>query len=404
MTKILVRPGFLGRPLTVGRRASRATIFATSSLEPEATSYEVLLLVLNRSDDVLPFDGENIRIVYRDQLEPVNPEQASNVAPKFLLDDVELVLKRPNFRPVLQFAAGFEPDVVFNAVGSPADALLLAALLPCETIVREGGMNFRDDGSDGQHFSNRVAETLLSAMARHATLVTNSHALSETWAERLKLPPKTFRVIYNGTAFSTLHPPSWRDAMKREKFGRSDVTVLGFVGRFHDLKRPDLWLPIAMHLASRHEDLRFMLVGDGPLRAALERKVDGSDHRKSFLFTGMVTQGVHDLFQTMDVLMLTSSSESLPNVVLEALGHGTFVVSGAVGDVARVVREPHLGRVVPGNDYDGFVSAIETALQERAAITADREARAVAIRGQFGVDRMWSEYASLFESRLRREG
>ena len=68
------------------------------------------------------------------------------------------------------------------------------------------------------------------------------------------------------------------------------------------------------------------------------------------------------------------------------------------------MREPHLGRVVPGNDYQGFVSTIETVLHERAAIAAGREARALAIREKFGVDRMWYEYASLFERRLRREG
>jgi glycosyltransferase involved in cell wall biosynthesis len=393
----------LASSLSVGGSERQLTLLL-SFLNSDPTSYEVLLLVMNRSEALLPVDCENIRIVYRDQLEPVNPEQASNVAPKFLLDDVELVLKRPNFRPVLQLAAGFEPDVVFNAVGSPVDALLVGALLPCETIVRFGGMSFFYDGSDRHHILKWVGETLCSAMAKRATLVANSHAAGVTWAERLRLPRKALKVICNGTTFSALHPRSWREAMKWGKFGRSDATVVGFVGRFHDTKRPALWLRIAMHLASRHKDVRFLLVGDGPFRAPLERMVDASDHRNSFLFTGLVTQGVHDLFQTMDVLMLTSSSESHPNVVLEALGHGTFVVAGAVGDVARIVREPHLGRVVPGNDFDGFVSTIETALEDRTAIAAGREARALAIREEFSVDRMWFEYASLFERRLRREG
>jgi glycosyltransferase involved in cell wall biosynthesis len=274
--------------------------------------------------------------------------------------------------------------------------MLVGLLAKAKTIVRFGGLGFKTnyDATDAQDVNARIAEHCCGRLAHRVTFVTNGKVARDVWATRFHVSPDRVAVISNGVEFAQLLPSARRNALKSELFGSPDTVVIGFVGRFQNVKRPDLW--IALELAGRDARARFLLIGDGPLAPRLKAKVDSSGFRDRFMFTGAILSGLGDLYQAMDVLMHTSATESLPNAVIEAIGHGVFAVAGRVGDVPEIVGSSCNGALVPSNDFAGFVSCMTEVLLRFDTLNLDRERRSEDIRRRFGKRRMLAGFARTF--------
>jgi glycosyltransferase involved in cell wall biosynthesis len=121
--------------------------------------------------------------------------------------------------------------------------------------------------------------------------------------------------------------------------------------------------------------------------------------RDAFVFSGAVTTGLSAFYQIMDLMLMTSKTESFPNVVVEALGNGAFVISGAVGDVPQVLRNEWSGSVVENDSPGEFVRKVDRALMQLPNIRAKRNRRIAEARQEFGMARMLNEYdAVLWQS------
>jgi len=145
-------------------------------------------------------------------------------------------------------------------------------------------------------------------------------------------------------------------------------------------------------LSARRPDVRLVLVGDGPERAACERSA--AEAGGQVLVAGQQPlEAVPRWLAAADALALPSWAEGTPNVVLEALACGRRVVATGVGGTPDLITGPALGELVPPHDPAALAAALE-----RAADTPyqpDEVARAGA-RGS------WDESARQLEASLRR--
>jgi glycosyltransferase involved in cell wall biosynthesis len=125
---------------------------------------------------------------------------------------------------------------------------------------------------------------------------------------------------------------------------------LVWIGSLSIEKDPALALDAFAAAAIPGATLRF--VGDGPLRSELEgRDVPGVE------FVGVVPDVAPHL-EWARALLLSSRTEGLPGVVLEALGSGLPVIATAVGGVGDVVVDAKTGRLVPARDVGALAVAI----------------------------------------------
>lgn len=100
------------------------------------------------------------------------------------------------------------------------------------------------------------------------------------------------------------------------------------------------------------------LVGGGTDREALQAQVDAAGLTDRVIFEGQVLDGA-ERFQVAQFALLTSLSESSPNAVLEAMGHGLPVVATAVGGVPELVIDERTGLLVPPGAPEELAKAIE---------------------------------------------
>jgi glycosyltransferase involved in cell wall biosynthesis len=158
--------------------------------------------------------------------------------------------------------------------------------------------------------------------------------------------------------------PHARSAL-RKAFGIGEnARVVVFVGLLVPIKGVEFlieaWTGLIRDGRVGEED-RLVLVGDGPMRAALE--VQARQSGGNILFTGTLRQtDVARWISAANLLCLPSRNEGTPNVVVEALASGIPVVASRVGGIPELISERENGFLVPPEDSVALARALDAAL------------------------------------------
>lgn len=177
--------------------------------------------------------------------------------------------------------------------------------------------------------------------------VSNSRRAAEAYAEWIGIPVERFAILYNGVQRMTVRADPALDLQWQAFLDRTPGTthVVGGVFRFDTDKRPTTWIRFAARYAKRHPDARFVIVGGGRLfdhSVQLARDLGVADR---ILFAGH-SDNVAYWMAKMDVLVLMSSFEGLPNVLIEAQYLGVPVVSTPAGGASECFIEGVTGHVL----------------------------------------------------------
>ncbi len=176
--------------------------------------------------------------------------------------------------------------------------------------------------------------------------------------------------------------------------------LLGIVGRLSSEKGVDVFLRAAQILNDRAFAFDALIVGEGPERHALESLASelGLGSRVSFLGS---RSDVDAVYRAIDLLVIPSRNEGLPNVLLEALAHDRPVVATAVGAIGTVVDSPLVGRLVPKENPVALAEAImeaTTLAKDPRAVEARRKATC-----RFSLSRRAELLSDLYVSSVRDE-
>jgi len=153
--------------------------------------------------------------------------------------------------------------------------------------------------------------------------------------------------------------PNIIDAQRYSLRRRTDDGVFRaiFVGRLYPEKRPEFFLHILAALEHRYRGkIHGEIYGDGPLRSGLESLAADMKISNLIHFKGSVPPGPH-IYEQADVLLLTSTHEGTPNVIMEAMACGVPVIASAVGGVPEQL-DGSGGIAVPPGDLDAFITAV----------------------------------------------
>lgn len=141
------------------------------------------------------------------------------------------------------------------------------------------------------------------------------------------------------------------EAKRRAGLAPGDL-VVGKVARLFPQKGHDHFVEAARHIAAREPRARFLLVGDGVLRAELEQQLAALGLRDRFVFAGLVpSDEVPAWMQAMDVVVHTSIREGLARVIPQASAVGKPVVGFALDGTPEAIADGVSGYLA--RPYDG---------------------------------------------------
>ena len=212
----------------------------------------------------------------------------------------------------------------------------------------------------------RLLRATRTAALRRASRVLVPSAYLRAIALGWGLDPARTTVVANPAPEVPVHPTrdEARAALGIEGF------ALGVAGRLTEQKA----LEDTLAALARVPRVALLVLGDGPERAALERRAAQLDVSDRVRFLGAGTRDeVIVLFRAVDAALLTSAWENLPHTLLEALAAGTPVIATAVGGIPEVVRDGENGLLVPPRDVAATASAIDRLVRDdvlRASLAA----------------------------------
>lgn len=143
---------------------------------------------------------------------------------------------------------------------------------------------------------------------------------------------------------------------------QEDEINLIHVGGFTFEKNHVGLLRIFLRIREQFPKARLWLVGEGPLKASVEEEVSKLNMSDAVTFTG-ARQNVMEYIAAAKALLLPSSIEGMPAVILESFYSKTPVIAYNVGGISEVVKSGETGWLIKAGDEEGFVYAIHEVLQ-----------------------------------------
>ncbi|MGH7445813.1 MAG: glycosyltransferase, partial [Longimicrobiales bacterium] len=230
-------------------------------------------------------------------------------------------------------------------------------------------------------------------------------AISRTSLEAMR-PGRFRRAVYamipNGIDPHALTPAVARAALRESAGAAVDDPVAVYLGSLVQEKRVDRAIE-AVRLARRSvPGLQLWIVGDGPLRGALEEQVEKAGIRDAVHFFG-TQDDVASYLLAADMLLLVSDTEGVPAVVLEAGYLGRPVIATRVGGIAECVLHERTGLLVERRDADALVAAItRLATNPRLRATLGEQARGW-VADHFTMSKVAALYLEFYHRVLARD-
>jgi glycosyltransferase involved in cell wall biosynthesis len=197
-----------------------------------------------------------------------------------------------------------------------------------------------------------------------------------------------YRVIRSAVEIDRFARPIRSRSEVRGEWGIPEgAPVIGSVTRLVPQKAPLDFVTAAAAIAGARPEARFVLVGDGPERDAVEQRVRALGLGGRVLLLGL-RRDVPDLLAAFDAFLLTSLWEGMPRVLVQAVAAGVPVVATAVDGCAELVRDGETGLLVPPGRPEAAARAALRLLGDPDLATRIRRAARPRIEREFGLERM----------------
>jgi glycosyltransferase involved in cell wall biosynthesis len=330
----------------------------------ENTLYNCLDLIREHGDEVLlitgPTDGPEGRLLVEGRagglpVKTIDSLQRSIHPTHDIAAYRDLKKSLEQFKPDVVHTHSAKAGVIGRAVGW---RLSKKSVKPLAVIHTVHGAPFHPYQSFVARFIYRQCEAWAAKRCHH--LISVADAMTALMVDAKVAPREKFTTIYSGMEVEPfLNSAKHREATRRELGISEGEIVVGKVARLFELKGHEYLIDAAPTIVAKHPSLKFLLVGDGSLRAELERRIDALGLKKNFIFTGLVPpESIPKYLSAMDLLVHTSLREGLARTLPQALISGKPVVSYDIDGAREVCITDETGILLPPKSIDLLANAI----------------------------------------------
>ena len=234
--------------------------------------------------------------------------------------------------------------------------------------------------------------------SENVVLCHNSEAGAQSYRNWLNSNEHWFPVLHNGTSFDELidHLDE-EEVLKLNEYlqWKNGRIAIGSVFRFVPEKRPLLWVDVANNLLKSRSDVCFVMVGNGALYEEVIEKVNQLGISEYFFFPGL-SNSVGNWLENMDLFLLTSRIEGLPNVIIEAQGFGVPVVSTDAGGAEEVIIPDVSGLIAKQNHISEISGLLLKSIEDEEWRINAKQVSRIHAREKFSIDGMYTRLLELY--------
>jgi glycosyltransferase involved in cell wall biosynthesis len=236
-------------------------------------------------------------------------------------------------------------------------------------------------------------------MAAHYTdaIVSVSEPLMGYLQRDMGLARDKLRLIPNGVDTESFRPgPSGGQLRARLRLGADDV-LIGNVARLTPVKNHALLLEAFAILRPHAPRATLAIVGDGPLRRDLERRIAALGLEAHARLAGLAGD-MPAIYRDFDLFVLSSRLEGTSLSILEAMASGVCVVATAVGGNPDLLGHGRFGVLVPPDDPRALAAAMADLLRDHARRRMLAAAAREHVARSYSEESMLRRYEELYDS------
>ena len=235
-------------------------------------------------------------------------------------------------------------------------------------------------------------QMILWAARRASASITVSKALKECLIQ-LGVDKQKIHALQNGVSLDFFKPLNRNEC--KAKWNVAGKTLLS-VGNLIESKGHHLVIEALKALP----EYQLLIVGDGELKYQLENQVADSKLKDRVKFLGTLTQDeLVEVYSAAELLILASSREGMPNVLLEAISCGTPVLAANVGGAAEIIDNKIIGRLLLDRSPAGIIDGV----QQVVGSHLDRE-KIRAAANFWSWDKTVERILSLYDTLIIKDG
>jgi len=193
----------------------------------------------------------------------------------------------------------------------------------------------------------------------------------------------------------------FRPANRAAESNRPRFSLLS-VGRLHRVKNYPFLIRACASLRDQGLDFLCRIVGEGPERPALERLIAELELQGHVSLIGHVPRtDLPDYYQCSDLVVMTSQSEGIPVVLMEAMAHQKLVLAPAITGIPELVQHQLTGFLYPSGSLSDFVGAVRSIQANQSSFAGIQRAAAARVAASYNRERNLRAFAQLFLARLQ---
>ncbi len=300
-------------------------------------------------------------------------------------------------RSEMDFASGWRlsralrqirPDVLHahdpHAVAMASMAISMAYPPPCPPLVASRRVAFRIKRNAFSLWKYHQVNLFLCASE-----VVRQHLIADG------IPARLTTTVHDGIDVGLVDKTEPVD-LHAEFWLPHGAPIVGTVGALVPHKGHRHLVAAAARVLRKVPDARFFIVGEGDERAALEAQIRQLKLEKHVILTGWRAD-VLSLHKAFDLFVLSSITEGLGTVLLDAMASRRAVVATRTGGVDEAVDEGRTGLLVEPHDEPALAKAMIALLEDDARRARMGEAGRARVEEKFSVERLIQETLAAYE-------
>jgi len=286
-----------------------------------------------------------------------------------------------------------KPDIVYtHGWGTFFEGVMAARLAGTKTIIHG-----EHEDLETRIFTRRrriAAYQLFDFFVHKYTAV--SPVVRDNLHGTANIESSKIHTIINGVDTRKFKPnPENRKKVRGALGIKEDTFVIVAVGRLVEVKNYAMLIEAAGKVKNR-DNIKILLVGDGPLRSELESKITTSDLRSSVEILGQ-RDDIPQLLAASDLFVSTSTSEGMSNTIMEAMATGLPVIATDVGGTSVLIQHKKNGVLVASNDAAALAEELSNIMKNSDYAKLLGRTSRLECEKNMSLQKMADNYAALFQ-------
>ncbi len=234
------------------------------------------------------------------------------------------------------------------------------------------------------------------SMKRYDRVICVSRDLYDR-CQRMRIADKKLSLIDNAIVVDD-YDPSPPTSAERRRFGFDHQHVLlGACGRLSEEKGFDLLIDAVAQLVADGCPIGLLIAGEGHLKQQLQDQIDKRGLQNNVRLAGFLNDP-RELYRAIDIFVLSSLREGLPNVVLESMATQRAVVTTRVNGIPRLVTNGQNGIVVETGSIEELYRGLSECLGDEALRHEIAAAGRRTVEERFSFARRMQKIVDIYES------